>query len=162
MGVIKEDRMKRILLCFCAACLAAAIAAPVASALFELDYNGRLKHHTNSYTGFNVKKSPPGKRKATFFTSRGLPYKCDTGSSGKTPFITLDDSFRIVRGEFEGTSHVFTPQGDPVAHVDGKISNGSAHGTLRISGKLNPQDSSASCKTGTRSWIAERAAAPAP
>jgi len=153
--------MKRLLLCLCVACLAGAISAPVASALFELDYNGRLKHRTNSYTGFNVKKSAE-KRKVTFFTSRGLPYKCDTGSSGKTGFITLDDSFRIVHGDFDGTAHVFTPQGDPVAHVDGTIANGSAHGTLRISGKLDPQDASASCKTGSRGWLAERAAAPPP
>ena len=72
------------------------------------------------------------------------------------------DSFRVVQGEFDGTSHVFMPQGDPVAHVDGRISNGSAQGTLRISGKLDPQDASASCKTGSRSWLAERAAAPPP
>ena len=127
--------MKRILLRLFVTCLAAAVAAPVASALFELDYNGRLNHRLNSYTGFNLKKSS-GNRKVTFFTSRGLPYKCDTGSSGKTGFITLHDSFRVVQGEFDGTSHVFMPQGDPVAHVDGRISNGSAHGTLRISGKL--------------------------
>jgi hypothetical protein len=153
--------MKRILLCLFVTCLAAAVAAPVASALCELDYNGRLKHRLNSYTGFNLKKSS-GNRKVTFFTSRGLPYKCDTGSSGKTGFITLHDSFRVVQGEFDGTSHVFMPQDDPVAHVDGRISNGSAHGTLRISGKLDPQDASASCKTGSRSWLAERAAAPPP
>jgi hypothetical protein len=85
--------MKRILLCLFVTCLAAAVAAPVASALCELDYNGRLKHRLNSYTGFNLKKSS-GNRKVTFFTSRGLPYKCDTGSSGKTGLITLHDSFR--------------------------------------------------------------------
>jgi hypothetical protein len=47
--------MKRILLCLFVTCLAAAVAAPVASALFELDYNGRLKHRLTSYTGFNLK-----------------------------------------------------------------------------------------------------------
>ncbi len=152
--------MKRLVLCTVA--LGFAIAAAGASALFQLDYNGHLRGKPNSYVGFNVKKTSTGKRKAAFFTSRGLPFKCDTGSTGKSEFLTLDDAFRIVRGEFDGKSHVFTPQGDPVARVHGTIANGKAHGTLRLSGKLDPNDSSASCDTGARKWVAERSPQPAP
>lgn len=154
--------MKRLLLCLCAVTVGIAVAASSASALFQLDYNGHLRGKPNSYVGFNVKKTSSGKRKATFFTSQGLPFKCDTGSTGKTDFITLDDALPIVRGEFDGKSHVFTPQGDPVARVHGSLGGGSAHGTLRLTGKLDPNDSSASCDTGVRKWVADRGPQPAP
>jgi len=148
--------MKGLVLCGCVSALALAIAAPGANALFSLDYNGHVRGKPNSYTGFNVDKTASGKRKATSFTSRGLPFTCDSGSSGKTGFLSLDDALTIKQGEFDGKSHVFTPQGDPVARVHGSLGGGSAHGTLSLSGKLDPSDSSASCKTGARKWVADR------
>jgi hypothetical protein len=154
--MIMQDRIKQVLLCLSAAVAAITVAAPSASAEFQLDYNGHVRGQQNSYVGFNLKKTSSGKRKATFFTSRGLPFKCDTGSTGKTQFLTLDDRLPVVRGEFDGKSHLFTPQGDPVARVHGILEAGRAHGTLRLTGKLDPNDSSASCDTGVRKWVAER------
>jgi hypothetical protein len=159
--MVAEPPVKRLTLCLFTVCAAIAIAAPAASALFQLDYNGHLRHETNSYVGFNVKHTSSGKRRATFFTSRGLPFSCDTGSSGTTQFLTLHDSLPIVKGRFEGKSHVFTPQGDPVARVHGSLSGGSAHGRLRLTGKLDPADPSASCDTGRRRWVAQRGPQPA-
>ena len=51
--------MKRILLCLFVACLAAAVAAPVASALFELDYNGRRKTGSRSWLAERGAAPPP-------------------------------------------------------------------------------------------------------
>jgi hypothetical protein len=159
--MIREDRIRRLLTCLCTAAAGVAVAAPSASALFQLDYNGHLRGKPNSYVGFDKKRTASGKRKVISFTSRGLPFKCDSGSSGKTEFLTLDDALPIVRGEFDGKSHVFTPQGDPVARVHGVLDSARAHGTLRLTGKLDPSDSSASCDTGVRKWVAERGAQPA-
>jgi hypothetical protein len=160
--MIKEDRMRRLVLCLCVAAAGIALTAPSASALFELDYNGHVRGKPNSYVGFNVKKTASGKRKATFFTSEGLRFRCDSDSTGKTQFVTLDDPLPIRRGEFDGKSHIFTPLGDPVARVHGSLGGGSAHGTLSLSGKLDPDDSSASCETGVQKWVADRSPQPAP
>jgi hypothetical protein len=89
--MIWEGRIKRLTLCLFAVCAALAVAAPAASAIFKLDFNGHLRHETNSYVGFNVKHTSSGKRRARFFTSRGLPFSCDTGSSGTTQFLTLHE-----------------------------------------------------------------------
>jgi hypothetical protein len=160
--MITEDRTKRLLVCLCAVAAGIAVAAPSASALFELDFNGHVRGKPNSYVGFNVKTTASGKRKATSFTSQGLPYKCDNGSMGKTQFLTLDDPLTIVSGTIDGKSHVFTPQGDPVARVFGRLEGGTAHGTLRLTGRLDPSDSSAKCEASSRKWVAERAPQPAP
>jgi len=159
--MLERDRTRRLILCFCAAAVGVAVAASGASALFMLDYNGHLRGKPNSFVGFNKKRTASGKRKVFFFTSRGLPFKCDGGTTGKTEFLTLDDALPIVRGEFDGKSHVFTPQGDPVARVHGVLDQARAHGTLRLTGKLDSSDPSASCDTGIRKWVAERGPEPA-
>jgi hypothetical protein len=155
--MIREDRMKRLVMCLCVAAAAIALTAAGASALFELDYNGHFRGKASSYVGFNVKKTASGKRRAVSFTSQGLPFTCDSGSKGSTGFLTLDDPLPIRHGEFDGTSHVFTPQGDPVAQVHGTIDGGIAGGTVSLSGRLDPNDPSASCKADARKWTAVRA-----
>jgi hypothetical protein len=109
--MIWEGRIKRLTLCLFAVCAAMAVAAPAASAIFELGLNGHLRHETNSYVGFNVKHTSSGKRRATLFTSRGLPFSCDTGSSGTTQFLTPHDSFRIVKGVVRGQVACLHPPG---------------------------------------------------
>jgi hypothetical protein len=47
--MIREGRTKQLTLCLFTVCVAVAIAAPAASALFQLDYNGHLRHETNSW-----------------------------------------------------------------------------------------------------------------
>ncbi len=139
-----------------AALLAAAIVPLPASALFRLDFNGHVKQDPDSYVGFNLKRTPTGKRKVTFFTTRGIQFACAGGSTGRTEFLTLDGSFRVEHRRFEADVHTFTPLGDPVAHVHGKLHRDHrvADGTIRLAGKLDPSQPDVRCNTGTQEWRA--------
>jgi hypothetical protein len=62
---------------------------------------------------------------------------------------------RVKHRRFEGKVHVFTPQGDPVARVHGKIHRGHrvANGDVRLVGGLSPQPG-LRCDTGVQEWRA--------
>ncbi|MGH2967115.1 MAG: hypothetical protein ACRDMH_17290 [Solirubrobacterales bacterium] len=140
-------------------CLAVALALAVlpmpASAFFELDFSGHVRQDPDSFVGFNVKRTETGKRKVTFFTTRGIVYSCDDTSTGRTEFLTLEGSMRVKHRRFEGKVRVFTPQGDPVARVHGKLQGDHqvANGDLRLVGKLSPQPG-LRCDTGVLEWRA--------
>jgi hypothetical protein len=138
-----------------AVALAAAVMPMPASALFELDFNGTIRHDPDSYVGFNVKRTAIGKRKVTFFTTQGIVYSCDDSSTGRTQLLTLDGSMRVRHRRFDGRVHVFTPAGDPVAHVNGRIHRGSqvANGDLRLVGRLSSQPGQR-CDTDVQEWRA--------
>ncbi len=136
--------------------LAAAIAAPPAGALFTLDYNGNIKGDPDSYVGFNLNRTSAGKRKVSFFTTRGIQFACEGGSTGQTEFLTLDGSLRVKHRKFKGAVHVFTPLGDPVARVHGKLHRDRrvANGTIHLIGKLDPSQPDLRCNTGVQEWRA--------
>jgi hypothetical protein len=140
------------------ACLAVAMTAamlPVpASAFFELDFDGHIRHDPDSFVGFNVRQTPAGKRRVSFFTTRGIVYSCDDTSTGRTEFLTLEGSFRVKHRKFEGKVHTFTPAGDPVARIHGKLHRGLqvADGDLRLAGKLNSSQPQLRCDTGALQW----------
>jgi hypothetical protein len=138
-----------------AVALGAAVMPMPASALFELDFNGTIKHDPDSFVGFNVKRTQAGKRKVAFFTTQGIVYSCDDSSTGRTQFLTLEGSMRVRHRRFGGRVHVFTPAGDPVAHVHGRIHRGSqvANGDLRLVGKLSSQPG-LRCDTDVQEWRA--------
>jgi hypothetical protein len=154
--VIMEDRMKTLMLCACMVGAAIAIAAQAASATVRLDWNGHLRDRPKSYVGFDLQRRWSGERKVAFFTSKGLPFRCDNGSTGKTGFLTLDNSLPINRGEIDGESHASTPQGDPIARVHGALDTDHARGSLSVSGSLDPKHPSVSCRTGRHGWVADR------
>jgi hypothetical protein len=143
-----------------AALLAAAIVPLPAGALFQLDYNGHVKHDRDSYVGFNLKRTSAGKRKVAFFTTGRIQFVCRGGSVGRTELLTLDGSFRVKHRKFKGKVHVFTPAGDPVAVVRGKLHRDRrvASGTIRLAGKLDPSQPDLRCRTGTQEWRATRGA----
>ena len=140
------------------AAVALAILPMPASAFFELDFNGSIRHDPDSYVGFNVKRTPAGKRKVSFFTTGGIVYSCDDSSTGRTQFLTLDGSMRVKHHRFKGKVHVFTPAGDPVAHVHGRLHRDHqvANGDLRLVGKLSSQPG-LRCDTGVQEWRATAA-----
>ncbi len=137
--------------------LAAAVAFAVlpmpASAFFELDFSGHVRQDPDSFVGFNVKHTDTGKRRVSFFTTHGIMYSCDDTSTGRTEFLTLEGSMRVKHRRFEGKVHVFTPAGDPVARVHGKLHRGNqvANGDIRLSGKLSPEPG-LHCDTGVQEW----------
>lgn len=136
-----------------AAAAAFAVLSMPASAFFELDFSGHVRQDPDSFVGFNVKRTETGKRKVFFFTTRGIVYSCDDTSTGRTEFLTLEGSMRVRHRRFAGKVHVFTPAGDPVAHVHGKLHRGNqvANGDVRLVGKLSPEPG-LRCDTGVQEW----------
>jgi hypothetical protein len=108
--MIWEGRIKRLTLCLFAVCAAMAVAAPAASAIFELGLNGHLRHETNSYVGFNVKHTSSGSGGRRCSRAGGCR-SAATPSSGTTQFLTLHDSFRIVKGVVRGQVACLHPPG---------------------------------------------------
>src|SRR5262249_42936641 len=94
-----------------------AIMPTPAGAFFELDFSGHVRQDPDSFVGFNLKRTETGKRRISFFTTRGVVYSCDDTSTGRTEFLTLEGSIRVKHRRFDGKAHVITPAGDPVARV---------------------------------------------
>jgi len=149
------SRSRRALGVSLAAVLLAAVMPMPASAFFELDFNGHVRHDPDSYVGFNLKRTAEGNRRVSFFTTGGIVYSCEDTSTGRTQFLTLDGSMRVKHRRFEGRVHVFTPAGDPVARVHGRLHRGSevATGDVRLVGKLSA-DPGLRCDTGVQEWRA--------
>lgn len=151
-----STRSRRVAGIALAALLSAGLVPLSANGLFRLDYNGQVRQDPDSYVGFNLKRTSAGKRKVTFFTTGGIRFACDGGSTGRTDFLTLDGSFRVKDRRFKGEVHVFTPSGDPVARLRGKLHRDRrvSHGTIHLVGKLDPSQPGVRCDTGVREWRA--------
>jgi hypothetical protein len=152
------SRVRRLLGTVLVTALLTALVPLDASAFFELDYDGHIKGDPDSFVGFNLKRTSTGKRRATFFTTRGIEFSCKGGSPGQTQFLTLDRSFLLKHRKFKGVVHTFTPAGDPVARVQGKLHRDRqvANGTIHLAGKLDPLQPSVRCDTGVQEWRVTR------
>jgi hypothetical protein len=145
--------MKRFVLVLTATAFLAL--APLSLAiLLGGEYQGGIKDDPDSSIGFD---RTGGKVKKVVLS--GIDYKCEEGLPGETPGVKVLGSFKVdENGRFGGTAQSIILGFDPKAVLDGRLKRGgSAHGTIKLSGELDPDDQPGiKCKTGEQKWTAEQ------
>jgi hypothetical protein len=140
-------------------------ASAMAVGVFTNDYNGNIKGdpYPGSSIGFDIKHTASHHRRVTGFNASGIVFHCSGGDPGETTLTTIDGSFRVHRnGIFGGKAHATIEAVDPRAVLTGKLRHdGSAVGTLRLHGTLDPVDQpGVNCDTGTKDYKAEKGPRP--
>lgn len=140
------------------AVVALLIAVPLASAGFDLQYEGQVENDSSTFVGFNVQKVN-GKTKITNLAA-GLAYVCrGQQGGGGLGYGNAKRSLTVKNGKFKGTVPIkFGGRGAPTGGtytVSGSVpKNGLAKGTisseLKFSGARG--GSSGGCYTGGLDW----------
>jgi hypothetical protein len=137
-----------------------ATTAAFAVAVANSDYNGAIKgdSYPGSSIGFDIKQAHHH-RKVVNFVASGMAYDCTGGDYGDTTAADIEGSFRIHPDRsFGGKAHATILGTDPAAVLKGRLRhNGSAVGTLRLHGVLDPQGHpGVNCDTGTQDFKATK------